>query len=668
LQACTSLSQIEQDTWQKACAQEKPEYSVTAFAEITPAEKLLRHAEAFGELYPQIWELLQVPALLTFVRDLAQPQSRFPRFTNRADLYWQAIQQLWERENTQLTRQGRKPVNLRRTKVFYRQLLAAVAYQMLLDQPGKYIVVNDDKVTRLEDQARQRCLRGPKGQSATFVDDDKWNELWDGVDDVATLTRHLIVEQANKWAFGFKHRGMQEFFAGLYLAQMYSTADDEAALAPVVAEDAWFWPLRFAAELREAGHGLAVVSLDDAKWREPLDLVFSPTVTPCPNELRWHLLRIAKQEIPKLYTEWRRQLNQPFRDLLARGKLDDAQTAAQLLPVEKLESFAKDWGISLERLQELLPKVPTWVCCPPESIEGTPQDQSKYQQWLKTRRLPNFPNHYWFWQGTDESAGGYGRERPRHKVAVPRFWMQATTVTKQQYELFDPGRCSVEKENLDKKAKDPKCPMIQVSWYDAALFACWVGDKCRLPSETEWEFACRAGFDGEQDLFSLASGGSESLDGSQANFNGDHPHNAAKTKQNACGVFETLPVRWTAATRQAFPHHTEQWKPPAFAPNVWGLWQMHGNVWEWCADVYRIDEYQRRVTAKSGNNQHTAESTQNIPFAPNASERLYTVGPSRVLRGGSCNYDGVTLRCASRYGVSPGSRHHNFGFRLCWGE
>jgi formylglycine-generating enzyme required for sulfatase activity len=149
-------------------------------------------------------------------------------------------------------------------------------------------------------------------------------------------------------------------------------------------------------------------------------------------------------------------------------------------------------------------------------------------------------------------------------------------------------------------------------------------NRYRLPTEAEWELAARAGSDGQ---WSLGRDNLGVLSEKTANYNATQTHaNSVK------GQFrqQTVPVK-------------------SFEPNKWGLYDMHGNVWEWVQDCYVENEYERRTGANGWNASQTAPETANCP---------------RVLRGGSWYYFPQFLRSAFRFSNSPGDRSIVFGFRL----
>ncbi|MCX7001814.1 MAG: formylglycine-generating enzyme family protein, partial [bacterium] len=133
----------------------------------------------------------------------------------------------------------------------------------------------------------------------------------------------------------------------------------------------------------------------------------------------------------------------------------------------------------------------------------------------------------------------------------------------------------------------------------------------RMPTDAEWEYACRAG---TQTAFCYG----DDLDSSMANFNGKYPYGNGRK-----GEFRerTVPAG-------------------SFAPNAWGLHDMHGNVWEWCQDWYGPDTTDDAVDPRGANS-----------------------GSCRVLRGGSWIYGAVDCRSARRLGFDPGGAF-DFGVRL----
>jgi formylglycine-generating enzyme required for sulfatase activity len=173
-------------------------------------------------------------------------------------------------------------------------------------------------------------------------------------------------------------------------------------------------------------------------------------------------------------------------------------------------------------------------------------------------------------------------------------------------------------------------PVVHVSWEDAVAYARWAGK--RLPTEAEWEFAARGGLEGMPFVW-----GDEpfSHDRPQANiWQGEFPW-----KNTAIDGFErTAPVK-------------------SFPPNGYGLYDMAGNVWEWCADWYDYRLYQRRKDQGVIDNPKGPDRSFN-PAHP------YT--PERAQRGGSflCNDAYCSrYRPGARHGCSPDTGMSHVGFR-----
>ena len=168
---------------------------------------------------------------------------------------------------------------------------------------------------------------------------------------------------------------------------------------------------------------------------------------------------------------------------------------------------------------------------------------------------------------------------------------------------------------------------MNVSWNDAVEFCKWLSEKegreYRLPTEAEWEYACRAGTttrfycgDDEDKLLSIG--------------------NVADAMLRK--IYER--ATWALEGEDGYAFTAPVGK---FRANSLGLYDMHGNVWEWCQDWYAKDYY--------GN------SPENDPTGP-------AMGSSRVIRGGSWNYDPGFCRSANRSRDTPGDRSSNLGFRV----
>jgi len=207
------------------------------------------------------------------------------------------------------------------------------------------------------------------------------------------------------------------------------------------------------------------------------------------------------------------------------------------------------------------------------------------------------------------STTGDSDEQPVHSVTLSTYYMSKYEVTQAQWK-------AVMGSNPSSFSGCDKCPVENVSWDDIQTFIqklnAQTGQTYRLPTEAEWEYACRAG---TTTPFNTGN----NLTTSQANYHGDYPYNG-----NPKGEYrvKTTPVG-------------------TFAPNAWGLYDMHGNVREWCSDWYG--------TYPSG--------SQTNPTGA-------ATGSRRVFRGGSWYSFAQYCRSAYRYYSAPDNRDYYLGFRL----
>ncbi|HBI44905.1 MAG TPA: hypothetical protein DDY78_18920 [Planctomycetales bacterium] len=221
-------------------------------------------------------------------------------------------------------------------------------------------------------------------------------------------------------------------------------------------------------------------------------------------------------------------------------------------------------------------------------------------------------------------ASQIDNEQPQHSVEITRsFYLGVYPVTQAEYVQVtgqkNPSACSNEGVDRWRVAglDTSRFPVEQVSW-DAAVAFCEAlnrleakkrpGRKYTLPTEAEWEYACRAGSK------------SAYFFGSDSKELGDYAWYEANSKRRTHAV----------GTRMA---------------NPWGLCDMNGNVWQWCADWHDKDYY--------------ANSPNKDPVSLNK-------GGARVLRGGSWNDYAQFCRAAYRSGNPPGTCHLNLGFRVCF--
>lgn len=215
-------------------------------------------------------------------------------------------------------------------------------------------------------------------------------------------------------------------------------------------------------------------------------------------------------------------------------------------------------------------------------------------------------------------------ESPQHKVVINAFAISQTEITFEQYDAF----ADATKRNKpdDSGWGRGQRPVINVNWNDAKAYVAWLSEQTgqvyRLPSEAEWEYAARAG---TQTPFSTG----DCIRTDLANYDGADS-NSFGSKYYDCGAKTDNYRKQTTLVSE-------------LAPNPWGLYAMHGNVWEWVEDCYK-DSY---VGAPDdGSARQEAECT------------------SRVLRGGGWNYRPVNIRSAFRDWLNPDEAYINSGFRI----
>ena len=197
------------------------------------------------------------------------------------------------------------------------------------------------------------------------------------------------------------------------------------------------------------------------------------------------------------------------------------------------------------------------------------------------------------------SKDGDPDEQPVHEVALDPFYIDVHEVTNRQFQEFFEATGRPKPDFWHPELDHPNEPVVGVSWYDAVAYAAWVGK--RLPTETEWEVAARGGR-----IVGRYPWGDEP-DVSYANFKS----------------FGIAPVK-------------------SFKPNDLGIYDMIGNVWEWCSDWYDSEYYS---------------------ISSNKNPKGSLTGANKVLRGGAWYCGEEQVRVTNRYYATPDTKSFNISFR-----
>lgn len=269
------------------------------------------------------------------------------------------------------------------------------------------------------------------------------------------------------------------------------------------------------------------------------------------------------------------------------------------------------------------------TCCEPEAHPERGVWHARVVELLGAGVVPCVPQHTLTLPGGVTLTGSfippgsflmggtvYDSEKPVHRVTLTEgSFLGAHPITQAQWKAVmgtDPSHF-----------KGPNKPVEQVSWEDCQEFCAKLaahldgGGSVRLPTEAKWEHACRGGTTTHYHFGDVPSA-------DLANYNGTYTWNGSPKGKNRKKTTDV----------------------GSFPANPWGLYDLHGNVWEWCADEY-------------------ADYTPNDQIDPNPDIKQSDNG-SRVLRGGCWDFYPVSCRAAYRDWRAPAHRRGIFGFRVCF--
>lgn len=217
-------------------------------------------------------------------------------------------------------------------------------------------------------------------------------------------------------------------------------------------------------------------------------------------------------------------------------------------------------------------------------------------------------------------------ERPRHSVTVSGYWMGRWEVKNGEFRKYRPTHDSGEYEGQSLNADDQ--PVVKVSWDDAVAFARWLSEKGNgtflLPTEAQWEYGVRG-------------------NGSEIFPWGNDAELACAYANVADRTALALWPSWTIV--DCDDRHAVSTPAGTFAANSFGLYDMTGNVWEWCRDAWKDQAYRREAV------------TDPVVEAEEG---------QRVARGGSWGDAAIALRSSYRRNYNPDLEDEVLGFRLVW--
>lgn len=400
-----------------------------------------------------------------------------------------------------------------------------------------------------------------------------------------------LLQRAGK-SIEFVHRTVWEFFVARFLAN-----DSNSHLLDIARQKVWEEPIRlatgmvaqdrvdnFTSEVWSVNAGLALRALSESPY-DTEKIIARNLERKSPSEVA-----ILVRDLRSLLIEHK------GRSGSERVTLD---TIRELLPrtisAEILWEIISTLILIEERTKEAAALITSAL-----ALEGI---SDRFQRITQQLRFIDIPGGT-FLMGTNREDRTVD-ERPAHEVSVGAFRISKITVRNRDIEelSFSVGRPD--------PARSPTAehPVIWVTWYEAQMTAIWFG--CRLPTEAEWEFACRSG--GEDDpILSLP---------------------------------ERIPeFAWFAENAENRTHVGCSLKA-----NAWGVCDMLGNVREWCSDWYQEDLYSTRVGMVAHN-----------PFGP-------PQGTSKVLRGGCFDWNTANLVPTYRNSNLPANRGFQNGIRLVAG-
>lgn len=530
----------------------------------------------------RVYEMTRNPLLLTAICLVHRDRGRLPKA--RAQLYDESLAVLLERWRTV---KG-LPVTLHAKDAL--QVLRPVALWMH-EQDGR------TRATRSE-------LEMPVTQALAGLWDAKVDAdgFLDAIRDESGILTGWGVDY-----FGFMHLGFQEYLAAKQLRNLGLKQPEVMTALAKRFEESWWREVIL----------LMLAQTDPDVFEEMMRAVVRQ-----PGFVRWQgseMMAACLNEAAKLSAR-------PFVELVREDGLGkswarrvwrrfsgmrDSELEAQQVAV--LEVLARTMPAEIDELGELLSRhrsaeVRTWW-------KAWERRQREVKA-LETKRVRGvelvlIPGGRFLMGSPEGEEGRFDREGPRQWVELTSFWLARTPVTNAQYREYMKANPRVQAPQHwgEQRYNQSQQPVVGISWHEAQAYCAWAG--LRLPTEAQWEYACRA-----------------------------------ETRTRYCsgnGEEDLKKVGWYSHNSGHRLHGVRE-----LEPNAWGLYDMHGNIDEWCEDAY--GDY--ATSARAG------DGLRHEPVGD-----VY-----RVLRGGSFDQDARQARSASASSWHPDDRGHSVGLRPAQGH
>jgi len=553
---------------------------------------------------PGLWELCGNPLYLTLIAFLVE-EGKFPH-QQRAKLYDQVFDLLLRGKH----REGDEPLPAQQAAT---EALQYLGYQLTLDNR------DSEPIEQLENRflgddfqpirTKLYAVKEWTGKPRVFLED------------LAQKTGILGPGKSIDEEWGFRHDTYREALAARELEARLQTYGLGAIL----------------------DHGGSLPRGSESRWAEPYALLLGrvsdperilPTLAKVNQALALQAVatmpEIEAATITSLLSRTRGTLERPDGGILALPEIvGDARRA--LLLIDRLRKTTRN-GIELYFLYEALRRTEERFSEYQQQVNALranffdripPPPQGLFEQ-VETPVAGHVP--LWreipegsFWMGSKEHEPGESWEYPRHQVTLTRgLAIACVAVTNGQYAAFDPEKtfAAWKGATLEELLNYPR---VLVTWWEAVSFCRWLSSHLsgvRLPTEEEWEYVCRAGTD-------------------TAYFSGETEADLQR-------------VAWYDANSLSCAHRVAQKEA-----NPWGLYDMHGNVWEWTASSWTAERYAARGPGVSVD-----------PAVPGSETDQAGWDAMRAIRGGSHSSSALGTRAGTRAPSLPQLLLEDQGFRL----